>query len=754
MRQTRSRTKAQIPEDVPQLEKAIDTLNQKELRQLLNYRSSDKSSLSSLRARSYDLLRTNYSSTKSRLQTILEKQTETTESRSTSPQIYTAPVSSQSQSNNPLTSLSTPAVPLGQIQSQVSSTPYSSFQPQITSFLHQFEQFANNKNQQQTAPPVRQSYQRHIQSSQQTLPSLAVPQVIDRSSVSDLSNNGIMYQPNLNVVPPATGNGAVTLPHTNGLVNSTGYGTATVPPQPGVTQNLPQHPDVRLKKLAFFDVMATLLKPSTLIPTSNSQRMQEGTYYFHLTPQQATDIASNRDIRNSQKIEHIIQVQLRFCLLETSCEQEDYFPPNVIVKVNNKLCPLPNPIPTNKPGVEPKRPPRPVNITTNVKLSPTVANNIHVTWCTDYNRGFVISAYLVKKLTSSQLLQRMKAKGIKPIEFTRSLIKEKLKEDADCDIATTELRVSLMCPLGKMRMTTPCRASTCLHLQCFDASLFLQMNERKPTWNCPVCDKPALYETLVIDGYFQDVLQSTLLPADTNEIQLLKDGSWATHDNNSDSNCLDTPRKSTQKVEVISDDIEVIIADDSPKSSIKTQAMNGGNNSSTTAASKPNEPSSTTTGDSVDLTLSDSDDECVQVRQGNNNSTNNNSSASNKGPSATSATPVITNDAIISLDSPSPPASPSVLSARNSDFTGNGYTNISTASANLNAALLANSFDAHAYLNFPDFSSSATQSSIDRSDPLLIYKNSMNWLNQQLPSSTDWELLRSHSEDSNQQNPF
>lgn len=144
---------------------------------------------------------------------------------------------------------------------------------------------------------MRQSYPRHIQPSQQTLPSLTVPQVIDRSSTtSDLSNNGIMYQPNLNVVPPTTGNGAVTLPHTNGLVNNTGYGT-TVPPQPGVTQNLPVHPDVRLKKLAFFDVMATLLKPSTLLPTTNSQRMQEGTYYFHLTPQQATDIASNRLIK-------------------------------------------------------------------------------------------------------------------------------------------------------------------------------------------------------------------------------------------------------------------------------------------------------------------------------------------------------------------------------------------------------------------------------------------------------------------------
>lgn len=32
---------------------------------------------------------------------------------------------------------------------------------------------------------------------------------------------------------------------------------------------------------------------------------------------------------------------LRFCLCETSCPQEDYFPPNLFVKVNGKLCPLP-----------------------------------------------------------------------------------------------------------------------------------------------------------------------------------------------------------------------------------------------------------------------------------------------------------------------------------------------------------------------------------------------------------------------------
>lgn len=54
--------------------------------------------------------------------------------------------------------------------------------------------------------------------------------------------------------------------------------------------------------------------------------------------------------------------------------------------------------------------------------------------------------------------------------------------------------------LGKMRLMIPCRALTCSHLQCFDATLYIQMNEKKPTWVCPVCDKKAPYEHLIIDG--------------------------------------------------------------------------------------------------------------------------------------------------------------------------------------------------------------------------------------------------------------
>jgi len=288
----------------------------------------------------------------------------------------------------------------------------------------------------------------------------------------------------------------------------------------------PIHPDVKLKQLPFFDNAAELLRPSSLVPQGNS-RYHETSFVFHLTPQQATDIASSRDARPGSKIDFINQIQMRFCLLETSCDQDDNFPSNLSVKVNGKMVTLPNPIPTNKPGVEPKRPPKPVNITSLCRLSPTVANQINVTWSSDLGgRGYVVAVYIVRRLSSTDLLQRLRGKGVRPAEYTRGLIKDKLCEDADSEIATTSLKVSLVCPLGKMKMQLPCRATSCSHLQCFDASLFLQMNERKPTWLCPVCDKSILYDNLAIDGYFSDILNSPLLPSDSMEVQLNVDGTW------------------------------------------------------------------------------------------------------------------------------------------------------------------------------------------------------------------------------------
>src|SRR6218665_955590 len=37
----------------------------------------------------------------------------------------------------------------------------------------------------------------------------------------------------------------------------------------------------------------------------------------------------------------VAQLQLRFCWLETSCEQDDHFPPNLMVRINNRMVQLP-----------------------------------------------------------------------------------------------------------------------------------------------------------------------------------------------------------------------------------------------------------------------------------------------------------------------------------------------------------------------------------------------------------------------------
>jgi hypothetical protein len=40
-----------------------------------------------------------------------------------------------------------------------------------------------------------------------------------------------------------------------------------------------------------------------------TQRLQESNFVFHLTPQQATDIASSRDLRPGSKMEYVVQVE-------------------------------------------------------------------------------------------------------------------------------------------------------------------------------------------------------------------------------------------------------------------------------------------------------------------------------------------------------------------------------------------------------------------------------------------------------------
>lgn len=121
------------------------------------------------------------------------------------------------------------------------------------------------------------------------------------------------------------------------------------------------------------------------------------------------------------------------------------------------------------------------------------------------------------------------------------------------------LKVSINCPLGKTRMKYPCRSTNCTHLQCFDGLTYIQMNEKKPKWNCPVCYKSSPLKDLLIDEYFEEIVNSDKLTEDTTEIKLLIDGSWSLDTNIDSIQILDTPIvKTSNKTNVI------VLLDDTP----------------------------------------------------------------------------------------------------------------------------------------------------------------------------------------------
>uniref|UniRef100_A0A8C6P8V6 Protein inhibitor of activated STAT, 4a n=1 Tax=Nothobranchius furzeri TaxID=105023 RepID=A0A8C6P8V6_NOTFU len=219
---------------------------------------------------------------------------------------------------------------------------------------------------------------------------------------------------------------------------------------------------------------------------------------------------------------HFIFSLYRICYSDSIGVQEDQYPPNIAVKVNQSYCHVPGYYPSNKPGVEPRRPCRPINITPWLHLS-SVTNRVTITWG-NFGKRYSVAVYLVRVFTAADLFNQLKLCSVENPDRCRERIQDKLRFDPESEIATTGLRVSLICPLVKMRLGVPCRVLTCAHLQCFDAVFFLQMNEKKPTWTCPVCDKPAPFELLTIDGLLSEILKET--NEDIEEIEYLTDGSW------------------------------------------------------------------------------------------------------------------------------------------------------------------------------------------------------------------------------------
>ncbi|CAH8462179.1 unnamed protein product [Schistosoma turkestanicum] len=273
--------------------------------------------------------------------------------------------------------------------------------------------------------------------------------------------------------------------------------------------------------------------------------------FARLDPQSCQDLVQTYELSGSRKssslsLNKLIQIPL----------VEDSLPVHLIIQVNGRPIQLPPLLPSNRPGMDGRRNPRPINITQSLHVSPTVPNYIKLTWTHDYASYTynVVGIYLMRRRSPQQLCGLLHSTSFQNANVMKMEIIKKLSpnattgnvgsvhnhshpsvanenngdgdDDDDDLVMPNTLPVQLLCPLSKCRIEVPVRGRHCRHVQCYDATTYLIINERKPTWNCPVCDGKAVYEDLIVDGLFLEILNSKR-SQDLEEIIFHADGSWS-----------------------------------------------------------------------------------------------------------------------------------------------------------------------------------------------------------------------------------
>lgn len=186
---------------------------------------------------------------------------------------------------------------------------------------------------------------------------------------------------------------------------------------------------------------------------------------------------------------------------ELRCNQDD-------VKVNLKGL-------KNKPGST-----RPVDITPFLRKKAGFPNTVELVYALTNKKYFLVVNKVHKR--SIQFLVDDLKRG-KYLSKDR-VIREMRSRAEDDDIVATSSNMSLKDPVQMTRIETPCRGMSCKHNECFDAAVYLALQEQAPTWTCPVCSKPAPYDSLVYDLFVQDILENA--KSDVDQVTIEPDGQW------------------------------------------------------------------------------------------------------------------------------------------------------------------------------------------------------------------------------------
>ncbi|OLN81581.1 E3 SUMO-protein ligase pli1 [Colletotrichum chlorophyti] len=217
-----------------------------------------------------------------------------------------------------------------------------------------------------------------------------------------------------------------------------------------------------------------------------------------------------------------------FCAAENTGHQDIAFPHQSEIKVNGNEVKANLRGLKNKPGST-----RPVDVTSYLRLKNDNRNLVEFTYALT-QRKFYIALYVCKITTAQELAEKIKLGQKIPKHL---VVQEISKKAADTDIVTTSQVLSLKCPLSYMRLDVPCRSTNCSHIQCFDATSYLQLQEQGPQWLCPICNKSAPFGQLAVDEYVKEILANT--PKSLDQVTIEPDGQWrvtSTQDANRSNN--------------------------------------------------------------------------------------------------------------------------------------------------------------------------------------------------------------------------
>jgi len=276
-------------------------------------------------------------------------------------------------------------------------------------------------------------------------------------------------------------------------------------------------PAIQFENLPFFKTVKQITKPIHL--KSDTDKFN---CIFKLQDRVKSAILKSW---NFKRKEYKFQIILRLQQIGLDENVKERLPYNITVSVNGHQCSLPklnNPL---NPGIVQWRNNDPIEITQQTDLRKYgLPNTLEITWSQEPHQ-YIGCVYVAQKLTLNDLLVELEKRPKQASDKIKELFIKSMENDGD--MLVDSLIASVQDPVTKLRMKLPARGVDCRHLQCFDVIKFLQLNEHKQTWICPICKKKIKFENILVCEFFLKILESKDLTEEFDHVIFFKDGTWS-----------------------------------------------------------------------------------------------------------------------------------------------------------------------------------------------------------------------------------